>query len=90
MCYRMPTPVLEERVKTLDMISTLQQQPDGAFSQRMQQYVYPGLDGTDHARMLYYFTLLEGATEQEKDAEMTPQTHIRLLKKIKTAAPGTD
>lgn len=55
----------------------------------MVKYVYPSIEGRDHQRLLYYFTLLEncGCSEFVKHA-VKPETHIRLLKKFKAVAPG--
>ncbi|KAF2982203.1 hypothetical protein EK904_002627 [Melospiza melodia maxima] len=48
-----------------------------------------GIEGQDHQRLLYYFTLLEncGCSEVVSHA-LKPETHIRLLKKFKAVAPG--
>lgn len=68
----------------LNILPTLRSQP-ADFYIRMQTYVYPGLEGTDHDRLLYYYTLLEGCDAEETgNAEM----HLRLMKKIKVSAPG--
>lgn len=55
----------------------------------MVKYVYPSIEGRDHQRLLYYFTLLEncGCSEVVKHT-VKPETHIRLLKKFKAVAPG--
>ena len=55
----MDTAEIESRVKELGILPTLTTQPD-EFASHMQKYVYPTLCGTDHARLLYYYALLEG------------------------------
>nr|KAF6448114.1 NBAS subunit of NRZ tethering complex [Rousettus aegyptiacus] len=55
----------------------------------MVKYIYPSIDGFDHERLLYYFTLLEsfGCGDFGKYA-IKPETHVRLLKKFKVVASG--
>ncbi len=51
----------------------------------MSQYVYPGLEGANHAQLVYYYSLLQGCGEAER---VSPDAHLKLLRKIKAAAPG--
>ncbi|XP_010131612.1 PREDICTED: neuroblastoma-amplified sequence-like, partial [Buceros rhinoceros silvestris] len=79
---------IEERAQSLGLFETLKTSPE-TFHEHMVKYVYPSIEGRDHQRLLYYFTLLEncGCSELVKHA-VKPETHIRLLKKFKAVAPG--
>ncbi|XP_053879446.1 NBAS subunit of NRZ tethering complex isoform X2 [Malaclemys terrapin pileata] len=78
---------IEDRAQSLGLFETLKTNPEALY-QHMAKYVYPGIEGIDHQRLLYYFTLLEncGCSEFVKHA-IKPETHIRLLKKFKAVAP---
>ncbi|XP_074751723.1 NBAS subunit of NRZ tethering complex isoform X3 [Athene noctua] len=79
---------IEERAQSLGLFETLKTSPE-TLLEHMVKYVYPSIEGRDHQRLLYYFTLLEncGCSEVVKHA-VKPETHIRLLKKFKAVAPG--
>lgn len=83
------TAAIEDRAKSLGLFETLKTVPK-AFHEHMTKYVYPIIEGKDHQRLLYYFTLLESCVCSEfvKDT-IKLETHIRLLKKFKAVAPGT-
>ncbi|XP_042740699.1 neuroblastoma-amplified sequence isoform X2 [Lagopus leucura] len=82
------TPEIEERAQSLGLFETLKTSPETLY-EHMVKYVYPSIEGRDHQRLLYYFTLLEncGCSEVVKHT-VKPETHIRLLKKFKAVAPG--
>lgn len=84
----MSTLEIEERAQSLGLFETLKTSPE-TLHEHMVKYVYPSIEGRDHQRLLYYFTLLEncGCSEFVKHA-VKPETHIRLLKKFKAVAPG--
>uniref|UniRef100_A0A803XU25 NBAS subunit of NRZ tethering complex n=1 Tax=Meleagris gallopavo TaxID=9103 RepID=A0A803XU25_MELGA len=79
---------IEERAQSLGLFETLKTSPEMLY-EHMVKYVYPSIEGRDHQRLLYYFTLLEncGCSEVVKHT-VKPETHIRLLKKFKAVAPG--
>ncbi|XP_049759436.1 NBAS subunit of NRZ tethering complex isoform X1 [Elephas maximus indicus] len=79
---------IENRAQALHLFETLKTDPE-AFHKHMVKYIYPTIDGLDHERLLYYFTLLEncGCADFGKYA-IKPDTHIRLLKKFKVVAAG--
>ncbi|XP_061845911.1 NBAS subunit of NRZ tethering complex isoform X3 [Colius striatus] len=79
---------IEERAQSLGLFETLKTNPESLY-EHMMKYVYPSIEGRDHQRLLYYFTLLEncGCSEVVKHA-IKPETHIRFLKKFKAVAPG--
>ncbi|XP_064911947.1 NBAS subunit of NRZ tethering complex isoform X2 [Columba livia] len=79
---------IEERAQSLGLFETLKTSPE-TLHEHMAKYVYPSIEGRDHQRLLYYFTLLEncGCSEVVKHP-LKPETHIRLLKKFKAVAPG--
>ena len=55
--FRLSTEELEKRVTSLDILPTLKSKPE-EFCKRLQAYIYPTLEGCDHARLLYYYTIL--------------------------------
>ncbi|XP_029451786.1 neuroblastoma-amplified sequence [Rhinatrema bivittatum] len=79
---------IEERAEALSLLETLKMNPE-AFHEHMAKYVYPSIEGRDHQRLLYYFTLLEkcGCSQYVKHT-IKPETHIKLLKKLKAVASG--
>ncbi|XP_061316824.1 NBAS subunit of NRZ tethering complex isoform X3 [Pezoporus flaviventris] len=79
---------IEERTQSLGLFETLKTDPE-TLHEHMVKYVYPSIEGRDHQRLLYYFTLLEncGCSEVVMHT-VKPETHIRLLKKFKAVAPG--
>ena len=82
--FRLKTSEIEKAVNNRTILSTLKQRP-AEFHSRMFKYVYPGLNGTEHNQLIYFYALLQGCGE---DDPITPDTHLKLLKKIKTAAGG--
>ncbi|XP_041043793.1 neuroblastoma-amplified sequence isoform X1 [Carcharodon carcharias] len=81
------TSEIESRVQTLDLFDVLRTNPE-AFHEHMTKYVYPGIDGVDHIRLLYYFTLLENCSCAEFVKQpIKPDTHVKLLKKLKVVTP---
>ncbi|XP_066468045.1 NBAS subunit of NRZ tethering complex isoform X2 [Tiliqua scincoides] len=82
------TTAIEDRAQSLGLFETLKTIPE-AFHEHMAKYVYPTIEGRDHQRLLYYFTLLENcACSEVVNSTIKPETHIRLLKKFKAVAPG--
>ncbi|XP_055491305.1 NBAS subunit of NRZ tethering complex [Leucoraja erinacea] len=81
------TAEIQSRVQTLKLFNVLKSNPEG-FHEHMTKYVYPGVDGVDHNRLLYYFTLMEncGCAEFVKQS-IKPDTHVKLLKKLKVITP---
>ncbi|XP_059798165.1 NBAS subunit of NRZ tethering complex isoform X3 [Balaenoptera ricei] len=79
---------IENQAQALHLFETLKTNPE-AFHKHMVKYIYPTIDGFDHERLLYYFTLLEscGCADLGKYT-IKPETHIRLLKKFKVVASG--
>ncbi|KAJ8029007.1 Neuroblastoma-amplified sequence [Holothuria leucospilota] len=81
------TSKIEERIKQLDLLPTLLSQPKD-FCTRMQEGIYPLIEGSDHASLLYYFTLLKGSDIE--GSVHPPDVHVKLLKKIKSGVPKLD
>lgn len=87
--YSLPTPAIEERAHVLGLFETLKTLPED-FYEHMAKYVYPTIEGRDHQRLLYYFTLLENyGSSKFMQHGVKPETHVRLLRKFKAVAPGT-
>ncbi|KAJ8275215.1 hypothetical protein COCON_G00098400 [Conger conger] len=81
---------IASRSEALGLFETLRGDPS-AFYDHMTKYVYPSVAGTDLPRLLFFFTLLEecGCAELVRTA-IKPETHVRLLKKLKAVATGLD
>ncbi|XP_028652676.1 NBAS subunit of NRZ tethering complex [Erpetoichthys calabaricus] len=79
---------IEDRIQGLGLLQILKSNPE-SFHDHMTKYVYPSIEGTDHLRLLYYFTLLEkcDCSDLVKN-RIKPETHVRLLKKLKAVATG--
>ncbi|XP_056125295.1 NBAS subunit of NRZ tethering complex isoform X1 [Rhinichthys klamathensis goyatoka] len=82
---------IEDRMRALGLFETLKSDPE-SFYTHMTKYVYPSIAGTDQLRILFYFTLLEncGCANYFPQSAMKPDTHTKLLKKLKTVAVGLD
>ncbi|CAL4164619.1 unnamed protein product [Meganyctiphanes norvegica] len=81
----LPTTELEKHVLDKGMMKVLLQQSE-EFVRRMDQSVFLTVNGCDHDRLLFYFSLIEQCkgVKESKDAA----THIKLLKKLKGSAAG--
>ncbi|XP_076354433.1 NBAS subunit of NRZ tethering complex-like isoform X3 [Tachypleus tridentatus] len=77
---------LESRLKELRMHETLTSEPE-KMCERLQEYVYPSIDGTDHSRLFFYYSLLEECGNVEDCHRLTPSSHLKTLKKLKSACP---
>ncbi|XP_005160753.1 NBAS subunit of NRZ tethering complex isoform X1 [Danio rerio] len=82
---------IEGRTEALGLFETLKTDPE-SFYMHMTKYVYPSIAGTDQLRLLFYFTLLEncGCANYFSQTAMKPDTHLKLLKKLKAVAVGLD
>ncbi|KAA0708511.1 Neuroblastoma-amplified sequence [Triplophysa tibetana] len=82
---------IESRTETLGLLQTLKADPE-AFYTHMTKYVYRSIAGTDQLRLLFYFTLLDncGCADCFPPSAMKPDTHLKLLKKLKAVAVGLD
>ncbi|XP_033634879.1 neuroblastoma-amplified sequence-like [Asterias rubens] len=83
------TPKLEEYISALGILPTLTSKPID-FADRLNLYVFPTIEGSDHNRLIYYYSLLHKCGSKIKTGSVTPDTHIKSLKKLKSAAPGLD
>ncbi|XP_053565639.1 NBAS subunit of NRZ tethering complex isoform X2 [Bombina bombina] len=84
------TEEIEGRAQNLGLFDTLKSNP-ASFYEHMTKYVYPTIEGKDLQRLMYYYTLLENCgCSQFVKRVIKPDSHIKLLKKLKTVAPGID
>ncbi|KAK7477823.1 hypothetical protein BaRGS_00030901 [Batillaria attramentaria] len=83
------TEELRERISRLNILDTLKQQPS-EFCSRLYTHVYPTVAGSDHARLLYLFGLLEGLDKERHLCGLPATEHIKLLKKLKPLAADID
>lgn len=82
------TKEIESRSESLGLFGTLKCNPQ-AFYGHMTKYVLPTVEGTDHGRLLYYYTLLEAAgCEPFVTTTIKPESHVKLLKKLRAVATG--
>ncbi|XP_068136383.1 NBAS subunit of NRZ tethering complex isoform X2 [Hyperolius riggenbachi] len=84
------TAEIEERAQSLGLFNTLKRDPE-FFYEHMTKYVYPTIEGKDLQRLLYFYTLLEqcGCSQYVKHP-IKPDSHVKLLKKLKAVALGLD
>uniref|UniRef100_A0A4W6EH12 NBAS subunit of NRZ tethering complex n=1 Tax=Lates calcarifer TaxID=8187 RepID=A0A4W6EH12_LATCA len=88
--YILSTKDIESRSESLALFDTLKCNPQ-AFYSHMTKYVLPTVEGTDMARLLYYYTLLDAAgCEPYVTTIIKPDSHVKLLKKLRAVASGLD
>uniref|UniRef100_A0A8K9X1G2 NBAS subunit of NRZ tethering complex n=1 Tax=Oncorhynchus mykiss TaxID=8022 RepID=A0A8K9X1G2_ONCMY len=80
---------IEGRVDTLALFDSLKSEPE-SFHSHMSKYVLTSVEGTDLPRLLYYYTLLEECCGSYCSSVITPDTHIKLLKKLRSVTTGLD
>uniref|UniRef100_A0A665VUJ6 Neuroblastoma-amplified sequence N-terminal domain-containing protein n=1 Tax=Echeneis naucrates TaxID=173247 RepID=A0A665VUJ6_ECHNA len=81
---------IESRSESLSLFNTLKCNPQG-FYNHMTKYVLPTVEGTDLGRLLYYYTLLDAAgCEPYVTTTIKPDSHVKLLKKLRAVAGGLD
>ncbi|XP_072038105.1 NBAS subunit of NRZ tethering complex-like [Amphiura filiformis] len=85
----LPTQEIEARVNKLGIRSTLVSNPT-KFYERLQDDVYPTIEGSDHSRLIYFYTLMQFCAREIEGDKVKPDVHVRALKKLKSAAPGLD
>uniref|UniRef100_A0A4W5M3D7 Uncharacterized protein n=1 Tax=Hucho hucho TaxID=62062 RepID=A0A4W5M3D7_9TELE len=79
---------IEARVDTLALFDSLKSQPE-SFHSHMSKYVLTTVEGTDLPRLLYYYALLEECgCGSYCSSIITPDTHIKLLKKLRSVTTG--
>lgn len=79
---------IESRSDSLGLFHTLKCDPQ-AFYCHMTKYVLPTVEGTDLGRLLYYYTLLDAAgCEPYVTTAIKPDSHVKLLKKLRAVASG--
>lgn len=79
---------IEARSESLGLFDTLKFNPQ-AFYNHMTKYVLPTVEGTDMGRLLYYYTLLDAAgCEPYVTTTIKPDSHVKLLKKLRAVANG--
>ncbi|XP_039637337.1 neuroblastoma-amplified sequence isoform X1 [Perca fluviatilis] len=79
---------IESRSESLGLFDTLKCNPE-AFCSHMTKYVLPTVEGSDQDRLLYYYTLLDTAgCEPYVTTTIKPESHVKLLKKLRAVANG--
>ncbi|XP_021365609.1 neuroblastoma-amplified sequence-like [Mizuhopecten yessoensis] len=85
---QLKTEEIEDRVGRMGILSVLKERNEN-FVTKMTTYVYPSVEGTDQARLLYYYTLMSGI-DTPLAGSLTADAHVKLLKKTKFSAEGLD
>uniref|UniRef100_A0A8C4GW67 NBAS subunit of NRZ tethering complex n=1 Tax=Dicentrarchus labrax TaxID=13489 RepID=A0A8C4GW67_DICLA len=86
--YILSTKDIESRSELLGLFDTLKCNPQ-AFYSHMTKYVLPSVEGTDQGRLLYYYSLLDAAgCEPYVTTIIKPDSHVKLLKKLRAVANG--
>ncbi|KAK7906830.1 hypothetical protein WMY93_015442 [Mugilogobius chulae] len=81
---------IESRSDSLGLFDTLKSDPE-AFHSHMNKYVLPSVEATDMGRLLYYYTLLDAAgCHPYVSTAIKPDSHVKLLKKLRAVASGLD
>ncbi|GAB1605191.1 neuroblastoma-amplified sequence-like [Argonauta hians] len=84
------TNVLTKQVDNASLLPSLLENYE-QFVQRMQDYVYPFIEGVDHSRLIYYYSLLSKKEADHWWGEgLKPSVHVNLLKKLRPVATGLD
>ncbi|KAK5616111.1 hypothetical protein CRENBAI_017365 [Crenichthys baileyi] len=84
------TEEIETRSNSLKLFDTLKCDPE-AFYSHMTKYVLPTVEGSDLGRLLYFYTLLDAAgCEPYVTTIIKPDSHIKLLKKLRAVAKGVN
>ncbi|XP_033846650.1 NBAS subunit of NRZ tethering complex [Periophthalmus magnuspinnatus] len=79
---------IESRSDSLGLFETLKSDPE-AFHSHMNKYVLPSVEASDMGRLLYYYTLLDAAgCHPYVSTAIKPDTHVKLLKKLRAVASG--
>lgn len=82
------TEEIESRSNSLKLFDTLKSDPE-AFYSHMTKYVLPTVEGSDLGRLLYYYTLIDAAgCEPYVTTIIKPDSHVKLLKNLRTVAKG--
>ncbi|CAL9692306.1 unnamed protein product [Knipowitschia caucasica] len=81
---------IESRSDFLGLFETLKNDPE-AFHSHMNKYVLPSVEASDMGRLLYYYTLLDAAgCHPYVSTTIKPDSHVKLLKKLRAVASGLD
>uniref|UniRef100_A0A3P9P6K2 NBAS subunit of NRZ tethering complex n=1 Tax=Poecilia reticulata TaxID=8081 RepID=A0A3P9P6K2_POERE len=84
------TEEIESRSNSLKLFDTLKRDPE-AFYSHMTKYVLPTVEGSDLGRLLYYYTLIDAAgCEPYVTTIIKPDSHVKLLKKLRAVAKGVN
>ena len=87
----MSTDLIRERITRLGILPELTggigelAEVSARFIRRMYKNVYPLISGLDHDRLVYFYSLLADCETSDNSS----QNHIKLLKKLKSAAAGS-
>jgi hypothetical protein len=71
-------------------LSELLKMSPNSVCDRLVQYAFPSIEGTDHQLLLLYCTVLQSVAEDYITYSLTPKEHIKLLRKVKATSPNID
>lgn len=86
--FRLIIEAVEERVGKMNILPVLTSNMS-EFATRMHTYVYPTIADNDHDSLTFYYKLLCGCEGMPINGGLSPDAHVKLLKKIKPVAEGT-
>ncbi|KAL5010071.1 hypothetical protein ScPMuIL_012376 [Solemya velum] len=78
---------VEERVEKMNILPVLTSN-SSEFATRMHTYVYPIIADNDYDSLMFYYKLLCGCEGVVTKGGLSPDSHVKLLKKIKPVAEG--
>ncbi|KAL4228277.1 hypothetical protein ACF0H5_013708 [Mactra antiquata] len=79
---------IQSRVSKLNILEVLQSKAE-KFCERMTTYVYPSIEGTNHQMLMYYYSTMS-ACDIKLQGNITADSHIKLLKKLRSIASDLD
>ncbi|KAF8777200.1 Neuroblastoma-amplified sequence like protein [Argiope bruennichi] len=81
--------VIKERIERFKISEKLLQHKK-AFETRLKDYIYPGISGKDHEKLLMRFCLLEDCGDNEDSLKLKPSIHKKLLNKFRATMKSID
>ncbi|GFT32150.1 neuroblastoma-amplified sequence [Nephila pilipes] len=76
--------IISERIEKFKLSEKLLQRKK-TFATRLKDYIYPGISGQDHEKLLICLSLLEDCGDNEDSLKVKPSVHKKLLNKFKAA-----
>ncbi|GFR05331.1 neuroblastoma-amplified sequence [Trichonephila clavata] len=81
--------VITERIEKFKLSGNLLKHKK-AFETRLKDYIYPGISGKDHEKLLICLSLLGDCGDYEDSLKVKPSVHKKLLSKFKASIKNID